>query len=134
VGKKLKYIETEAGIPPTIIGIASNERIWKICWEINQVLDLNLTAARQNTSPGKAPDVYHDSGGRERESCSLFEQSATDKKIPALARKFRFWLVIRPAAGKQNDAGKLLKKLSGISSISLVADLSAEKEINRFLP
>lgn len=134
MGKRKNHIETESGVPPIVLGLASNERIWKLCWEINQALNLNISAGTDDGSGTPARDIYADTESDPKHDYFLLENNAPPKKLSAKAKTFRFFLVVRPIEKEEFDLKTLLNPLSEIDIVSLAVDLSAEKDINKFIP
>ncbi len=131
---KGKNIKIEFNTPVWVIGIASNERIWKLCWELNKELDLNLTTGSRDLIQAGAGEFYLDQESFPNFEYCLLENNFKKKSQTALARQFRYWLVIKPYQEAVPEIEAIMGNLKEISSISLAVDLSKEKEINKILP
>jgi hypothetical protein len=119
----------------TIIGIASNERIWKLCWKLNQVLGLNLATAEDDVTRVIGPVQYHDFETDMAYDYSFFENSLKPSQGSKLARQFRYWLVIKAKRdGELLDVEPVKQALSQIDIVSLVHDISDEKDIKKLIP
>ncbi len=120
--------------PASVLGIASNEKIWKLCWVINQKLNLRLASAEEHVTEVSGNTNYVDFESNSDFDFFLFENNFPDKKVSRLAKKFRYWLVIRQIGDKQPNLSELLSQLSHIDVISLAYDLTDEKDIKKLLP
>lgn len=118
-----------------VIGIASNEMIWKLCWKLNQALQLNLATAEDDVTRVKGPSLYHDFETDATFDYLLFENNLKPSQGTKLARQFRFWLVAKAKReDAQLDSEDLRQRISGIDIVSLVHDISDEKDIKRLIP
>ncbi len=119
----------------TVIGIASNDKIWKLCWKLNQELGLNLATAAHDVTQARGPELYTDFDSDPALDYTLFETNLKPSQGTKLARQFRFWLVVK---AKRDDAaidpGALKQSISAIDIVSLVQDISEEKDIKKLLP
>ncbi|HHG85464.1 MAG TPA: hypothetical protein ENJ82_12025 [Bacteroidetes bacterium] len=131
---KKNVIKLEFDSPVAVIGVASNEKIWKICWGINQKLNLKLATEQQDVMRVKGPETYSDIDSNPDFEFYFMENTFKSNKVSKLAKQFRFWLVIRPAKDELPDVAALLKMLAQIDNISLAHDLSNEKDIKNLLP
>ena len=128
-------IKVEFETPLTVLGIASNEKIWKVVWGLNQELGLELSSSNQDVSTHlELADLYTDSETDFNFDYSLFENTLQSRKVPPLARKFRFWLVIRQKRDTAPDVTALLSQLGKIDVVTLAHDLTQEKDIKKLLP
>lgn len=119
----------------TVIGIASNEKIWKLCWMLNQALSLNLATAEDDVNRVKGPALYTDYDSDAALDYTLFENNLKPSQGTKLARQFRFWLVIKSKRdGVVIDSQPIRQSISSIDIVSLVHDLSEEKDIKKLLP
>jgi hypothetical protein len=119
----------------TIIGIASNEKIWKLCWKVNQVLALNLATAEDDVTRVKGPALYNDFETDPIYDYTLFENDLKPSQGSKLARQFRYWLVIKAKRdGEVLEVEPLKQAISTIDIVSLVHDISEEKEIQKLIP
>lgn len=131
---KKNVIKLEMDSPATVLGVASNDKIWKVCWKINQGVELNLSSQEEPSAMLAGPTVYTDYESDSDFDYQFFEADTSSRKVPRLARQFRFWLVIKPKRDLAPDVKELLKKLAGIDSITLAHDLSEEKDIKKLIP
>lgn len=131
---KRNVIKLDMDLPETVLGIASNDKVWKVCWKINQGLGLQLASRDDSSTLLAGPAVYTDEESDEDFFYQFFEPDFESRKVPRLARQFRFWLVIKPKRDLAPDVPQLLQNLSGIDAVSLAHDLSQEKEIKKLLP
>lgn len=130
---KHKKISLEFDAPVFVVGIASNERIWKLCWMVNQALNLNLEVGNEGLSSSRNQG-YTDTETDTDFEYQLVEGGLQGKKVPRLARDFRFWLIIRPLREKEPDIPELIAKISEVDIISLAYDLSGIDELKKLLP
>jgi hypothetical protein len=119
----------------TVIGIASNDKIWKLCWKLNQALQLNLATAEEDVTRVKGPVLYTDFDSDLDFDYCLFENNLKPNQSSKLARQFRFWLSIKI---KREDAvfdpAKAMAAIGTIDIVSLVHNISDEKDIKKLLP
>jgi hypothetical protein len=119
----------------TIIGIASNEKIWKLCWKLNQVLGLNLATAEDDVTRVKGPAMYTDFETDALWDYTLFENDLKPSQGTKLARQFRFWLVVKAKRdGATLEVQPITQAIADIDIVSLVHDISAERDIKKLLP
>jgi hypothetical protein len=140
-----------------LIGIASDERIWKLCWEINQELKINLRKvdpeaflgekAEGDEAPEAAPrlfepsqmppndtfpEYYEDAESDSRYEYALF---ANDRRIsPKKVRPFSYFLLIRYGNTTAPHADQLLETLRHTPAIRSAADITGVENINDILP
>lgn len=131
---KKNILNLEFELPSAVIGIASNEKVWKICWKINQALELNLASAQDDVTRVKGPALYTDSESDPDFDFVFFENNLKSNQGTKLARQFRYWMVIKLKKETQPDIQDFIRRISEIDVISLVHDLSNEKDIKRLLP
>ena len=131
---KKNVIKLEFDVPAHVLGVASNDRIWKICWKINQALDLQLATAEEDVHRVKGPELYTDFETDHDFDYIFFENNLKASKVPKLARQFRYWFVIKAKKEAEPDLAKFLEALRGIDIVSLAHDLSNEKDIKKLLP
>ena len=131
---KKNYIKIDFEAPLAIIGIASNEKIWKVCWGINQHLGLNLIAGRQELSELNARDQYEDlESDPDLEYTLIDKDQLRVKRIPKAAKGFRFWLTLKLKREATPDITGIVSRLNEIRDISLAVDLSANEDLNKML-
>lgn len=154
---KYVHLEENYSYHFVLIGIASDERIWKVCHEINRLLSINLKNVEQPSlsifpsSPTKAqseenkPDLfdgnvsnyqkqgsyYEDFFSESAFSYSFFEPNPTIslKKV----RPFRYFLLIRAEERSILRIGKLLQMLNTSTSIRSAVDISDATNINEII-
>jgi hypothetical protein len=132
---KKNVLNLDFELEATVIGIASNEKIWKLCWKLNQVLGTNLEKADEDVTRVMGPAMYTDFESDQAFDYTLFENDLKPSQGTKLARQFRFWLVIKPKRdGATLDISQILQPLSTIDIVSLVHDISEEKDIKKLLP
>ncbi len=128
-------IKVEFDSPFTVLGIASNEKIWKVAWGINQALGLELTSRQEESNVNmEVLDLYTDYESNIDFDFLLFENTQPTRKVPPLARKFRFWLVIRQKRETTPEISKLLEQLGAVDLVTFAVDLTQEKDIKKLLP
>ena len=132
---KKNYIKVDMEIPTIVLGIASNEKIWKLCWKINQKLEINLGTGSSDLSQLKTRDIYED-----QESDPAFEYTFFSRKVipvrkpPKDIKVFRYFFVIR-SLGKENpDPQPYIEALNRIDIISIAMNLTQVKDINKIIP
>ncbi len=133
---KKNFLNLDFEHEATVVGIASNEKIWKLCWKLNQVLGCNLATAEEDVTRVKGPALYTDFETDHAFDYTLFEANLKPTQGSKLARQFRFWLVLKPKRDGDEpiDTAPILQALTGIDIISLVHDISEEKDIKKLLP
>ncbi len=136
------------------IGIACDEHIWKLCFEINQRLGLNLIEKEENSDfPEKSDDenivenllfrekdlpkverplaYYEDSTSHSRIEYILCKPD-TDK-IPRDARIFRFFFFLRSLSDSLPPAEDIIKQLKQITAVISVVDISHVQNIKNLI-
>lgn len=131
---KKNVIQLEYDAPASVLGIASNDKVWKVCWQLNQALELNLASAEDDMTRVRGPVLYTDDESQPGFGYVFFEQTLKTSKLPRLARQFRYWLVIKPYRDELPDIPAMLQTLRQVDAISLAHDLSQEKDIKKLLP
>ena len=131
---KKNVVLLESDSPSTVVGVASNDKIWKVCWNINQQLTLQLASAEEDVTQVKGPELYTDFDSDTDFDYFFFENSFKSNKVPKLARQFRYWLVIRPKKDRIPEVKGIVRALTEIENISLAHDLTNEKDIKKLLP
>lgn len=130
--KNVHLLESDS--PSSVVGVASNDKIWKICWNINQQLGLQLASAPEDVTQVKGPELYTDFDSDADFDYYFFENSFKSNKVPKLARQFRYWMVIRPKKDRILEVKGILRALTEIENISLAHDLTNEKDIKKLIP
>lgn len=138
-----------------VIGIASDERIWKVCWEINQHLDLQLlfreinpeTVKQINENPSTGiislfsrtdwqktdwwREYYEDTSSHSELEFALF---ANDLSIsPKKVHPFRYFFLIRASGDNWHGLKSMLSQLNQIRAIRSAVDITGVKNINSII-
>lgn len=152
--KKVK-LEESADYQYLIIGIASAEPVFKLCWEINDSLNWSLKKAEidifhfTETSDSLAQKVrpllfepdsiqpettnyYEDHDNFPREEIALFEVSP--HKIPKEIRAFRYILLLRSLKAQLPESVSLIQTLNELSFVISAIDITHLKNIKQILP
>ena len=117
-----------------VIGIASNDKIWKLCWKLNQTLSINLATAEDDVTRVKGPILYTDFESDPNFEYTFFENNLKPTQGTKLSRQFRYWLVIVGKKEEGLDSQQLLQNIGTIDIVSLAHDLTEEKDIKKLLP
>ncbi len=131
---KNNYIRLELDSQAYVLGIASNEKIWRVVWAINAEMAIDMATGHQEVTSVGGPELYQDLATDPDFEYCLFEPNDKSKKVPRKAREFRFWLSLKPKRDKAPDVTALVTRLRQLENISLVVDLSQEENIQQFLP
>lgn len=132
---KKNYIKVDMAIPATVLGIASNEKIWKLCWKINQELEINLGTGEDDLTQLKTRDVYIDQETEPAFEFSMFDKKLIPtRKVPKQIKEFRYFFLIRPLGEREPDPKVYLEALNRIDIISIAVDLTEMKDIKNILP
>ncbi len=148
-------LEEPAEYQQLIIGIASDEPIFKLCWEMNEShgwglkkIDLALDEPAQSThslaekirpllfNPDNFQNdvsvCYEDHDSFPRVDMVLFE--AFSQKIPKEIRAFRYILLFRSDEGSLPETVSLIQKLNALSFVISAIDITHLKNIKQILP
>jgi hypothetical protein len=131
---KKNILNFDHEMPASVIGIACNEKIWRLAWQLNQALGMQLATAEDDVTRVKGPVLYTDHDSSNSFDYTLFENNLKATQGTKLARQFRFWLVISHNQDTPFDASGLAKQIGQIDIVSLTHDLSQEKDIKKLLP
>ncbi len=135
------------------IGIASNEPIWKICWEINQLFSTRMVRVFSGDYPASEDIVeerpqkkmeveqpaniesvcYHDLESRKDQDFFLFrgEFEWKDSSLKVL----RYIFVIKDNGRKETiSIEEILETLNRSKVIVIAIDISHIQDINKLLP
>lgn len=134
-----------------VVGISSEEKVWKICWEINQILAIQLRQAEHPDAeegvtnvvdsssmlPGMdalqiPPSYYEYQTSNEEKEYFLVGGELTD--IPKSVKFFRYFLIIRSVSKEFIDLPEVLRLLNKSDLIQAAADLTHVKDIKLILP
>ena len=116
-----------------IIGISSNEKIWKLVWDLNKALGIKLeVSAPAGILEGE------EQGYSDRESSTDFEYFLIEnrpgkKKLPAIVKEFRFWFFIRPQKETTPETQKPIITIRKIQGVSLAADITGKIDSNDWI-
>lgn len=148
----VKRIEITEGLDYQYIavGIASNERIWKLCYEINQSMGINLSEKEQkppvsSEKPARTSPSLFDPGAISKEDRPLdYYEDMTSKppleyilrkpdttQLPKETRPFRFFLLIRSVSGPVPEAREVIMQLSSASAVLSAVDISHIRNIKQ---
>ncbi len=150
MAKRIEFSHT-TDFQDLVIGIATDVRSWKLCYELNQILGLQLRNTDHPHPKEPIPDqdpeyslLPPDSAGPFVEefyedhdsfpSREVVLYSKDPQNIPAEARPFRFFLLIRSEIGQQTLPGALLSALGQSPLITSAVDLSSIKQLQHLLP
>ncbi len=134
-----------------VIGIASHEHIWKLCWEINKQLSISLKKQyieyEQGTvPPSKPPNTqslfskeptyfedsayYEDTESHPRTEFALFRPTVSLKTLEA----FGYIFLIRSNTDSIPDISSFLQQLNQVSAVISAVDISDIKNVNKIIP
>ena len=147
-------LEESADFQQLVIGIASDEPIFKLCWEINESLLWTLKKVENQSSDllnsadslaqkvklllfdteqfSKDSPLYEDNESYPRLEMALFE--VVSQKIPKEIRAFRYILLLRSEIENMPEVLSLLQKLNELSFVISAIDMSNHKNIKQILP
>ena len=117
----------------SIIGIASDEKIWKLAWELNRVLKMNLEISPQTGILEGAEQGYEDRESSDSFEFFLIENRPGKKKLPAIVKEFRFWFFLRPQKEPGADVQKWITKIRKVPGIGLATDISGKMDSNDWI-
>lgn len=147
------YIEQSFDYQLLVIGIASTERVWKLCHEVNRALGISLQESRsehpggpaeppatdspeglfgQEAPGGAAGPYYEDHSSHPEWEYALAALPAA--RLPREARAFRYALLVRCAGTAAPDPDDLIARLSTAPAVLSAMDLSQVKNIKSLLP
>ncbi|MEM6630715.1 MAG: hypothetical protein AAF694_13630 [Bacteroidota bacterium] len=135
-----------------LLGIASDERIWKLCWEINQLLEIDMKAVEREVHDTKTEPFqewtvdhklfsfsteednifYQDDKSRKDQDFLLFSARFTERSKSL--RAFRYLFVIRYEGELLIEKEKLLNIINSSSIILSAVDLTDYNDLNPQLP
>lgn len=130
-----------------VIGIASDERPWKLGHSLNEILGIHLRNVSDFEDDGLAPQVAQTGllspvplptvrfeDHETHPQCEYVFYSKDPQKIPTNTRPFRFFLLIRSANADQWPVEATLKDLAASPCVRSVVDLSQDKNLQQLLP
>ena len=116
-----------------VIGISSNEKIWKVAWELNRALGMNLEVSSPAGVLEGEEQGYEDRATSKDLEFFLIENRPGKKKLPAIVKEFRFWLFLRPQKETLPDTEKWIGRIRKIPGISLAVDISGKIDSNDWI-
>lgn len=131
---KTNRIKLEVEGASFVLGLASLERSWKLCWEVNQALDLQLSSDNPELHLPTAEPVFADAETDPDFEYLLMENTGRGAKVPRAAQPFRYWLIIKPRRQKEPDLAALINRLKAAPAVTLVMDLTPFNLEKPFLP
>ena len=122
-------------IPAIVLGIASNEKIWKLCWKINQELEIDLSTGESQANALNSRGIYTSLQENNAFEFTLFDKNLTSsRKIPKNLKEFRYFFVIRQLSDREPEVKNYLKALNSIDIISIAVDVTEVKDIKSIIP
>jgi hypothetical protein len=138
-----------------VIGVASDQRIWKLCFEVNKALNINLVGAEhphgfQTDSPSDSPPAdslfqsdaflpssrssiyYEDTESQRGREYTLCEIDAA--QLPKALKAFRYFLLIRAIDSPLAPIDGILQQLLSLKSVRSAIDVTHVKNIKSLLP
>lgn len=149
LAKKLTVNEG-AGYQDIILGIAADVRSWKLCYELNLILGINLknTPSEPQVSDVLAPsplqqqldlptpaftqEYFEDLDSQAQTEFVLC--SKDPKKLPPESRPFRFFLLIRSNSATPPETDVMIRRLMKVDVIHSVVNFSDHKHLQHLLP
>ena len=125
-------IKLDFDTPATVIGIASNEKIWKLCWGINQELNIELASAEEQVAEVSGNIIYSDFDTNLDFDYFLLENNFPGRKVSRLAKQFRYWLVIRHIREETPNVTELITGLNQVNSISWAQTYQEKKTLKSY--
>lgn len=138
-----------------VIGLASNERIWKLCYEVNLHLGLNLAEKEleqgktggENSPPNTLPQGLFEplDFTPDDRPLAYYEDLYTDPRfefilrkpdpalLPKEARPFRFFFLVRAHDGPLPEPADLIERLNKSSVVLSAVDISHIKNIKQLV-
>ncbi|MDX2247365.1 MAG: hypothetical protein SF052_11335 [Bacteroidia bacterium] len=138
-----------------VIGLASHEHIWKLCYEVNLHLGLNLTEKELEKGkngaphiPEKKPDqgLFEDSElTPDDRPLAYYEDLHSDSRfefilckpdpnhLPKDARPFRFFFLVRAHDYPLPGSAELVERLSQLPTVLSAVDISHIKNIKQLV-
>ncbi|MFM2376642.1 MAG: hypothetical protein RLZZ165_1739 [Bacteroidota bacterium] len=117
-----------------VIGIASNDMVWRLCWKLNQALGINLATAEDDLAQTRVPILYADDESDPEFDYIFFENVLKRSQGTKLATTFRFWLVVKGKKDRRAETDALVRVISEIDIVSMALNLTDEKDIKKLLP
>ncbi|MFK7924196.1 MAG: hypothetical protein AB8H47_19715 [Bacteroidia bacterium] len=153
---KRVHIEGAHDYDEYIIGIASDERVWKLCFELNNILNINMLDERSSTNEDvkeneinpqnkdllfetkalesvKRPlQYYEDTNSIRGREFALFVADSTN--LPKTVRAFRYFLLLRIIDPPPPDLNKLIELLNGSALVRSAVNITHVKNIKSLIP
>lgn len=138
-----------------VIGIASDQRIWKLCFEVNKALSINLVGNRfqaemipEEAPAPNAPESLFEDDTFPPPSRSLIYYEDTESQrgheyilceiepiqLPKAAKAFRYFLLIRAVDTPAPNIDAILLQLHALESVRSAVDITHVKNIKSLLP
>lgn len=149
MAKRLTFTE-ESDYQDIVLGIATDVKSWKLSYELNQILEIQL---RNTSSPPPSqkksqenealPDLGITSEPFAAERFEDLESvpgiefvvySKDPQKLPADSRPFRFFLLIRSVSAPPPEADELMRRLQEAPVIHSTVNFSDHKHLQHLLP
>ena len=135
-----------------LVGIASDERIWKLCWEINRLLEIEMKAIEKEILESKTEPFqewvteqrlfsfsmeednifYQDDKSRKDQDFLLFSARFTERSKNL--RAFRYLFVIRYEGELFIRKEELIHIVNSSSIVLSAVDLTDYNDLNPQLP
>ncbi len=152
---KRVHIEGADDDDDQLIGIASDERIWKLCFEVNNSLKINLID--RGLPPPLSPDspppegtkltslFQPGRGGKNTRNLTYYEDtesfrgrefvlcSLEARQLPKEAKAFRYFLLIRAVEVPPPETETLLQQLNELPSVRSAVDITHFKNIKSLI-
>ena len=152
MAKKIQLENWEESEAILFVGIASDERIWKLCWEINRLLQIDMKAVEKDTFEAKTEPFkewaaehrlfsfsseednifYQDDKSRKDQDFLLFSARFTERSKGL--RAFRYLFVIRYEGELFTSKQELISLVNSSPIILSAVDLTDYNDLNTQLP
>lgn len=153
---KRVHIEGAYDYDEYIIGIASDERVWKLCFELNNILNINMLDDRnltiedatENDNDPQNVDLLFEAKALKpvKQSLQYYEDTnsirgrefalfvADNANLPKTIRAFRYFLLIRIIDPPPPDLTVLVEQLNGSALVRSAVNISNVKNIKSLIP
>lgn len=149
MAKRLSFTE-DAENQDVVLGIATDVRSWKLCYEINHILEINLknislfhpnpddsTVLSSQERLNLPTSPYLQERFEDLESVDHTEYILYTKdpqKLPKESKPFRFFLLIRSISALSLEADVMIRRLMKVDIIHSVVNFSDYKHLQHLLP
>lgn len=149
LAKRLSFTEDSVN-QDIILGIATDARSWKLCYEINHILEINLKNTSHFYPNSENPtlpasrevlnlpvDPFFQERFEDVESVAHTEYLLYTKdpqKLPKESKPFRFFLLIRSISVLSPVADIMIRRLMKVDIIHSVVNFSDYKHLQHLLP